>query len=117
MECKMSPKSLKTLLLSLLFSTPCLADDWGGKSAPIEKMYVYLDRVIVVQGDVYAGKAGCKNNNKWGFYWSDFSEENGKRIYSMLLAARMSQVPVQPLFHDTACSTESAKRFNGKIVI
>ena len=113
----MKTKGLVTLLLFMIFSTASYAEDWGAKLQPIQLMYVYLDRVIVVQGDVYKGTADCANNNKWGFYWSDFSEDEGKRIYSTLLSARVSQVPIKPIFHSTACSTEGAKRFIGKIVI
>ncbi len=105
---------LGTILL--LLTTQLKASDWGGKSAVIEKMYIYPTRVIVVQGDVYAGKAGCANNNKWGFYWDSLDEKVADRVYSSLLAAYASKTPIKPIFHDSECGAENAKKFTGSFV-
>lgn len=105
------------LILVILTSFSINASDWGGSTALIEKMYVYPNAVIVVQGDVYSGKAGCDNNNKWSFYWSSFSPEVADRVYSSLLSAYMAKVPVKPIFHSTECGPENDKQFTGSLVL
>ncbi|TQV76457.1 hypothetical protein FLL45_00380 [Aliikangiella marina] len=109
---------MKKFLMILLatLTLPTLATDWGGKSAPIEIMYVYPTRVIVVQGDNYAGTANCENNNKWSFEWNSFDEKTAERVYSALLTAYTSKAPIRPIFHATECGPENAKKFIGSIV-
>ncbi len=106
----------KSLILSLFFISNVYAADWGGKSAVIEQMYIYPTSVVIVQGDAYAGKAGCNNNNKWSFYWSSLDPKVADRVYSALLAAYTSKTPIKPIFHDTECGPENAKKFIGSIV-
>ncbi|TQV89406.1 hypothetical protein [Aliikangiella coralliicola] len=103
-------------MVLLISATQLQASDWGGKSAVIEKMYIYATSVIIVQGDVYAGKAGCANNNKWSFYWSSLDEKVADRVYSALLAAYASKTPIKPIFHPTECGPENAKKFTGSFV-
>ncbi len=109
---------MKKILIAFLFTLTASshASDWGGKSAVIERMYIYSTSVIVVQGDVYAGKAGCNNDNKWSFYWSELDEKVAERVYSALLAAYTSKTPIRPIFHDTECGPENAKKFTGSFV-
>ncbi len=109
---------MKMLLIGILVlaSFSVQASDWGGKSDVIKAMYVYSKSVIVVQGDAYAGKAGCNNNNKWSFYWSDLDPKVSERVYSALLAAYTSKTPIKPIFHDTECGPENAKKFTGSFV-
>ena len=104
--------ALSILALSQLVS----AEDWQGASAPIEVMYVYDNAVIVVQGNTYTGEANCKSDQKWGFYWNDFSEEMRARVHSMLLAAYMSKSKIKPLSDSSTCGPEGSKKFNGKII-
>lgn len=104
------------IAVSLLFSLSLNASDWGGKSDVIKAMYVYSTSVIVVQGDVYAGQAGCDNNNKWSFYWSELDPKVAERVYSALLAAYTSRTPIKPIFHKTECGPENAKKFTGSFV-
>ena len=101
----------------LLFSTVCHAGDWGGSIAPIEKLFVYPSYIVVVQGANYAGDAGCNNDKKMGFSWSEFDEQTGDRIYATLLTAYMEQIPVRIIFHETGCTAEGAKHMNGQIAI
>jgi hypothetical protein len=110
---------MKKLLIAVLCSISMLAgaSDWGGKFAKVEKMYIYSTYVIVVQGDVYQGQAGCANNNQWGFYWNQLDEVIANRVYSMLLAAKASNTPIQPLFDKTQCGPEGTKLFTGSFVI
>lgn len=109
---------MRNLLIAFLLTliAPLQASDWGGKTAVIDKMYIYSTSVIIVQGDVYAGTAGCNNNNKWSFYWNDLDEKVAERVYSALLAAYTSKTPIKPIFHDTECGPENAKKFTGSFV-
>lgn len=99
------------MLLFITFNS--YASDWGAQIAPIEKMWIYKSSVIILQGDVYAGKAGCQNDAKWSFSWSQFEPEEAQRIYSTIIAAYMSKTPFRPIFHDTECGPENRKKFIG----
>lgn len=105
-------------LASCLLSLQAISADWGGKAAVIDNMYVYSNFIVVVQGDNYAGDAGeCNNNNKWGFYWSNFDTELSQRVYSTLLAAYLSKTPIRPLFTSSVCGPEGNKEFNGNFIL
>ena len=110
-------RNILVIIIFVLFPVLSSASDWGGDAAPIEIIYVYQSAVIVVQGSNYAGEAGCKNNNKWSFYWSELSPEVADRVYSMLLSAKMAKAKIKPLFDKTGCGPEGHKKFEGKFVI
>ncbi len=105
------------LVFSLILSSGAYSSDWGGKKAVIDYMYVYTNTLIVVQGDNYAGAANCKDDTKWGLYWSSFDEATAQRIYSTLLAAYISKTPIHPIFDSAGCGPEGQKKFNGNFVL
>lgn len=106
-------------LLVLFFVSQSCADDWEYSGGLIEMMYVYPTYMIVVQNNEYSGKSGCGQNNKraWSFYWSDFDSNAQQRIYSTLLAAKMSQTPIKPIFTISDCGPEGYKKFTGSFVV
>ena len=93
------------------------ASDWGGTSAPIDRMYVYPGYVVVIQGNAYSGAAGCRNDNGWSFYWSDLDADIRKRVYATLLAAKLAKTPIMPIFSDSGCGPEGYKKFNAELVL
>lgn len=101
----------------MLLFTPAMSfsADWGGETNPITTIYIYPTYAVIVQSASaeYAGNADCKKNKAWSFAWGSFEEQAAQRIYSSLLAAYMSQKPVQPVFSDTECGPEGHKKFNG----
>ena len=108
----------KIIALLLLSVSSCVvADDWGAAFGAIEKMYVYTDFVVVVQGGIYAGEAECESSNKWSFYWNSLDEKVADRAYSTLLAAYLAKTPIKPIFSSSGCGPENLKKFNGNIVI
>lgn len=100
----------------MLFSVFSVADDWGGVFGDIDKMYIYPDKAIIIQGNTYAGTANCTNNNKWAFYWNALDPVVAQRVHSMLLAAYMGKVQIKPGFHSTECGPEGNKKFTGHLV-
>ena len=108
----------RLIVIGVLFwSTVCAAGDWGGAMGPVDKLWVYPDRIVVQQGDDYAGVAGCEDNKKTGFSWSEFDEQTGDRIYATLLAAYMQGTSVRLIFHNTGCTAEGYKHMNGQIAL
>ena len=103
------------ILLVCFFSCNSHADDWGAPASAIETMYIYPTYVVVVHSTAYSGLAGCNANHQaaWSFYWSDFDSATQQRIYSALLAARLSKAQFKPVFSSTDCGPEGYKKFNG----
>jgi len=85
---------------------------WNG-GGKIQILYVYPDYVVVIQGPVTGGPAGCAENGVWSFAWADFRPEVQARIMSVLLAAKTSGATIQPVVSDTECGPEGHKKFTG----
>lgn len=106
------------LLAAVFFCSSANADDWGAPASTIDTIYVYPTYVVVVQSSGYNGTAGCADfSTAWSFYWSDFDTATQQRIYSALLAAKLSRVPFKPVFSSSGCGPEGYKKFNGLFVL
>ncbi len=104
------------MVAALMFtSTPIFAADWNGPSVVIDALFVYPTYVVVAQAS-YTGTAGCRADG-WGFYWNDFDAPTQQRIYAALLAARLTQTPIKPIFTDTGCGPENLKKFTGLFML
>jgi hypothetical protein len=105
------------VMLTVLFSFNTFADDWGAPASTIETMYIYPTYVVVVQSAGYSGTAGCSQPAAWSFYWNDFDSATQQRIYTALLAAKLSKVLFKPVFSSSGCGPEGYKKFNGLFVL
>ena len=105
-------------LLLLLSPTHAIAtgSEWNGVGV-IKTMFIYPTYAVIVQGNTWQGSAGCTNNDRWSFNWSQFDLATQARIQSMLLSAYVSKTPIQVAIHQTGYGPEGRKNFNGQIML
>lgn len=108
-------KKIIFILLSLA-SFKVYGNGWDAPATPISVMFVYPDYVVVVQEGNYSG-TGCAPGYVWSFAWSDFDSATQQRIYSTLLAAKLSRTPIKPIIAMSGCGPEGKLRFNGQFVM
>lgn len=79
-------------------------------------MWVYPDYMVVMQEGSYSG-TGCAPGYIWSFYWADFDPATQQRIYSTLLAAKLSRTPIRPITATSGCGPEGKLKFLGQLVL
>lgn len=108
----------KRFIFILLMFSPLnvLGNGWDAPATPISVMFVYPDYMVVIQEGNYSG-TGCTPGYMWSFAWSDFDGPTQQRIYSTLLAAKLSRTPIKPITAMSGCGPEGKLKFNGQLVI
>lgn len=107
------------MILFILCSIPTLAlaaEEWNG-GGKIKNMWIYPSFLVVEQGPTKPGSAGCVNDNKWSFNWSDVDKMTQNRIQAALLTAYAQEKNIDVRVDKNSCGPESRKKFTGNLVI
>lgn len=108
-----------TLFLALAFcfvAQTALAESFNGRGK-IDKMYIYPTHMVVFQGQVGPGPAGCTNDGAWVFDWAGATQAVQDRLMATLLSAKAAGRDVEALVSSTECGPEGKKKGTGQIVL